>query len=181
MTLSAIARRYANALFDVTHKNGTTAAARASLSDVRALIDANPSLAKVFASVGLPLQRKRAILDAILKCSTGVAPEVGRLLEALADRDRLSIVGLVADAYEARALEDEKVVHADVVTAVPLAGDREAALATALGRVVGGQVKISARVDPSIIGGVVAKVGSVVFDGSVTTQVQKLKARLAAE
>ena len=67
------------------------------------------------------------------------------------------------------------------MTAVPLADDSRAALAAALGRAAGAHVTMTERVDPSIIGGVVAKVGSVVFDGSVTTQLARMRQKLVAE
>ncbi len=180
MTLTAIARRYAGALFDVSEKQGSSAAARESLASVRALLADHADLKAVFASPAVSLQNKRKILDAVLAKTSGLSVEVTRLLAALADRDRLALIDAIGDAFEVRLLDRERIVHADVVTAVPLDADRAAALATALGKAVGCHVKIDARVDPLIMGGVIARVGSVVYDGSVARQLQKMKEQLAS-
>ena len=69
-------------------------------------------------------------------------------------------------------------LDAHVTTAVALTPDRTQALADALGKAVGGTVRITASVDPAIVGGVVARVGSTVYDGSVTRQLERLKSQL---
>ncbi|HET9370083.1 MAG TPA: ATP synthase F1 subunit delta [Vicinamibacterales bacterium] len=181
MTLQAIARRYANALYDVTTKNGSVAQARADLSSVAAVVEGHAELTSVFASPAVPLTKKRAILEQILATSSGLSADVYRLLMLLADRDRLTLVGDVARAFEARVMQAERVMAAEVVTAAPLADDRRAALVAALGRATGGTVTLTERVDPSIVGGVVARVGSIVYDGSVTHQLERLKQRLLSE
>ena len=181
MTLNAVARRYAGALFDVTDSRGTSAAAQASLAAVRAIILGHAELKNVLESPAVGLRDKRAILDAVLKQLPALNDEAARLLTALADRDRLGLIDLVGRQFDDRLLDKGRVVTADVVTAVPLSADREAALGKALGQAVDRTVRINARVDPSILGGVIARVGSVVFDGSVTRQLEKMKTRLATE
>jgi F-type H+-transporting ATPase subunit delta len=181
MTLQAIARRYANALYDVTTKNGSVAQARGDLTAVAELIGGHAELSRVFASPAIPLTKKRAILEQLLASSSGVSAEVSRLLMLLADRDRLGLVGDVARAFATRVMQAEHVLPAEVVTAAPLSADRRAALVAALGRATGGTVTLTEKVDPAIVGGVVARVGSVVFDGSVMNQLERLKQRLLSE
>jgi F-type H+-transporting ATPase subunit delta len=84
----------------------------------------------------------------------------------------------VAAAFEARVMQERQILQADVTTAVPLTAEASAALAAALGRATGGTVKIDAHVDPAILGGVIARVGSKVFDGSVTRQLDIMKTQL---
>jgi F-type H+-transporting ATPase subunit delta len=69
-------------------------------------------------------------------------------------------------------------VRAEVTTAVPLAAGRTEAIARGLAQLTGRTVTLATRVDPAILGGVVARIGSTVYDGSVTTQLQKMKQRL---
>jgi F-type H+-transporting ATPase subunit delta len=71
-------------------------------------------------------------------------------------------------------------VRAEVTTAVPLSQDRAAQLEKRLAEMTGRRVTMTAKVDPSLIGGVVTRIGSTVYDGSVTTQLQKVKERLVA-
>lgn len=98
----------------------------------------------------------------------------------LAERDRLAMLPDLVAAYETRLMESARVVRAQLTTAVELPGDRVAALQAGLARATGREVQIETRVDPSIIGGAVARIGSTVYDGSVTTQLQKVKERLTA-
>jgi F-type H+-transporting ATPase subunit delta len=181
MSLHGVARRYAGALFDVARKQGSLDSARSSLAAVTAEIDAHEDLKKVLGSPAVPMPRKRAILDAVLAEMPGISVEVTRLLAALADRDRLGILSSINAGFEDRVLEDKRIVNADVVTAAPLGADRQKRLAEALGKAVGREVHVNARVDPSIIGGVIAKVGSVVFDGSVTRQLEKMKMQFVSD
>ena len=175
MTLHAIARRYANALYDVTTKNGSVRAARADLSAVAGVIGGHAELTKVLASPAIPLVKKRAILEQVLAASSGLSADVRRLLMLLADRNRLGLVGDVSRAFESRVMQAEHVMSAEVTTAAPLSDDRRAALVAALGRATGGTVTVTEKVDPAIVGGVVARVGGIVFDGSVTNQLERLK------
>ncbi|MEI6243527.1 MAG: ATP synthase F1 subunit delta [Acidobacteriota bacterium] len=177
MTLQSVARRYAGALFDVTKKSGAIDSAYTGLQSFAALVAQSPELAKVLASPAVPAAKKRALAET-LAAQLGVSPEVHRLLGVMGDRDRLGLVAGVAAAFEARVMQERQILQAQVTTAVPLTAESSAALAAALGRATGGTVKIDAHVDPSIIGGVVARVGSMVFDGSVTRQLEIMKTQL---
>ena len=81
-------------------------------------------------------------------------------------------------SYRERLLDHQKVVRAIVTTAIPLGADRAQAIERGLAQLTGRTVTLATNVDPSIIGGVVARIGSTVYDGSVTTQLQKMKQRL---
>jgi len=175
-----MARRYAAALFDVVQKNGTADRAERDLAAFVDLVSHHDDLKAVFAAPIAPA-RKRAVIDALLAASGDISPEVQRLLGLLADRDRLDSLEVVRRAFDDRLMQLRRIVPAEVTTAVPLTESRRAALVQALGRATGSDVTMSEQVDPAIIGGVVARVGSVVFDGSVTRQLERLRDRLRAE
>jgi F-type H+-transporting ATPase subunit delta len=177
VTLQAVARRYAGALFDVVKKNGSIDTAFTGLTAFAAMVDGSPELARAFASPAVPAAKKRAVAET-LATQLGVSGEVMRLLGVMGDRDRLGLVAGVAAAFEARVMQERQILQAHVTTAVPLTSERSAALSAALGRATGGTVKIDAHVDPAIVGGVVARVGSMVFDGSVTRQLEIMKTQL---
>ena len=86
----------------------------------------------------------------------------------------------IAAAYQDRLMEHANVVRAEVVTAVGLPADRMAALQHGLAQATGRQVQLESRVDPSIIGGAITRIGSTVYDGSVTRQLEKMKEALTA-
>ncbi len=181
MTHQAIARRYATALFDVASAKGTLDRAERDLAGVRDLLNAHPALQQVFAAPTIPTTKKREVLEAVLAQAGDLGDEVRRTLLLLADRDRLMFVDQVAAAFVERLNVMRRHVSADVVTAVPMTDERRAALEAALGKATGGSVTITGRVDPAIIGGLVAKVGSVVYDGSVTRQLERMREKLLAD
>ena len=126
------------------------------------------------------MQRKRAVIEQLLARAGAVTPTLAKLLLLLAERDRLALLPELARAYESRLMDHAQVVRAELTSAVPLSAERVAALQQGLQRVTGRQVQLDTRVDPAIIGGAVARIGSTVYDGSVTTQLQKVQDRLPA-
>lgn len=180
MTLQAIARRYAAALFDVTKQNNTLDAAQASLASFATLVAGSPELATVFGSRAVPAQKKLSVAQTLV-AQLNAPQEIQRLITALGDRDRLGLIADVASAFAARVRQEQHILQADVTTAVPLSREGAASLATSLGNALGGTVTIKQHVDPSIVGGVIAKVGSLVFDGSVTRQLELMKTVLTKE
>jgi F-type H+-transporting ATPase subunit delta len=181
VTVSTIARRYAAALFDVTRKTGTEAKAGQDLVTIAELINGHPELRQVFESPALPVHIKRAVLVALRGQIPEVSGEVKRLLELLAQFDRLGMIPAVAAAFTERLMQSRKIVPAEVVTAVPLSDANRTALSSALAKAIGSEVTITERIDPAIIGGVVARVGSVVFDGSIARQLERLGQRMRTE
>ena len=180
MTNKTAANRYARALLDVAVTEGADVQLiERQLADFAALFDNHPALAKVLWNPAIPVQRKRAAVNELIERSKP-APILAKLLQLLADRDRLVLLPDLLEGYRERVLEHLKVVRAEVTTAVTLATDRAKAVEQSLARITGRTVTLATRVDPAIIGGVVARVGSTVYDGSVTTQLRKMKERLVA-
>ena len=180
MTSRAAGIRYARALFDVARKEGDVQQAGRDLSGFAHLVASHDVLPRVFSNPAIPVQRKRALVEQLLARVGSVSAIVGKLLILLADRDRLALLPEIAAAYQNRLMEHAKVVRAEIVTAVGLPADRVAALQQGLADATGRQVQLESRVDPSIIGGAIAKVGSTVYDGSVTRQLARMKDALTA-
>ena len=179
MTPRAAAMRYGRALFDVAQREKLDfARVEAELSGFAQLVAGNEALARTFFNPAVPAPRKRAIVEQLLKLHPLSAP-VSRLLIMLAERDRLTILDELTRAFRERVLDYRQIVRAEVTTAIPLPQDRVTALQQGIARATGRQVQLETKVDPSIIGGAVTRIGSTVFDGSVTTQLQKLKEALA--
>lgn len=180
MIQRVVARRYASALFDVVEKSGDLDRAQTDLSRVAETLAGHAELVLVLESPAVPTPKKRALVEAILDAGGGITIEVRRLLLMLADKDRLNVLSEISAAFAERVMRASRVLPADVVTATPLEPEGRAALAAALGRATGGEVTINERVDPTITGGVIARVGGVVFDGSVTRQIERLRQKLLA-
>jgi F-type H+-transporting ATPase subunit delta len=180
VTNRTAATRYARALLDVgVQEHADLERIGQELASFVALFQSHHELERVLLNPGVPVQRKRGAV-AELAAAGGVLPVVSKLLVLLAERDRLVLLPDLADAYRERLLDYQKVVRAEVTTAAPLSGERAAAIERSLAAMTGRTVRVATRVDPSIIGGVVAKIGSTVYDGSVTRQLEKLREQLVA-
>jgi F-type H+-transporting ATPase subunit delta len=180
MTSRGAAIRYARALFDVAQKEADIQTVGRELSEFARIVSSHELLMKSLSNPAVPTPRKRAVIEQLLARAGTMTPTLSKLLLLLADRDRLALLPELASSYEARLMEHAQVVRAELTSAVELAVDRVAALHQGLERVTGRQVQLQTRVDPSIIGGAVARIGSTVYDGSVTTQLQKVQERLTA-
>jgi F-type H+-transporting ATPase subunit delta len=132
----------------------------------------------VLSNPAIPVQKKRALVQALTARAGTLSPIVVKLLALLAERARLALLPEIVRSYENRLMEHAQVVRAEVVTAIALPPDRLLALQQGLAGATGRQVQLEHRVDPSIVGGAIARVGSTVYDGSVTRQLEKLKQQL---
>jgi F-type H+-transporting ATPase subunit delta len=178
MSNQASANRYAKALLDVAVKEADPVKAEQDLAAFADLFLGNEDLRRALTNPIVPIQAKRSVVEQLLDRMKPIAP-VRKLLLLLADRDRLEIVPELITAYRERLMDYQQVVRAEVVTAVPLAQDRASELQQRLAALTGRTVNLSTRVDPSIIGGLVARIGTIVYDGSVTTQLAKMRERLS--
>ena len=178
MSLRTVARRYAGALFDVAKKKNTLDVVEQQMHAVGELLDSHSELRRVFETPAVGAPKKRAILESLLQKATDINGEVRELLRMLADRDRLTLLPQISAAFADRLRQERHVLPAEIVTAVPLPDPQRASLGAALRRATGSELIMTERVDPSIIGGVVARVGSLVFDGSVTGQLERMKQQL---
>lgn len=181
MSVHGVVRQYANALFDVAAKHGRVAEVGRDMASLAALVAEHADLRAVFETPMVLPRKKRALVTALCHAGGGVEGEVERLLLLLADRDRLMLLGDVAAAYVSRAMDADKAVEAAVTTAEPLAEDKRAALAQALSRSTGRNVSVRASVDPGLVGGMVARVGSLVFDASILRQLERMREQLLRE
>lgn len=178
MTAGAAASRYARALFDVLLKEGKDIEQAQGELQQFADLFAGGQLAQVLGNPGIPAAKKKALAQALIDRAGQVTPPLAKLILVLAEKDRLSLVTGIAHAYNERVMDHLRVVRGDVTTAVPLPPDRLRLLEQGLAKATGRKVVLEARVDPSIIGGVVTRLGSTVYDGSITTQLQKMKQAL---
>jgi F-type H+-transporting ATPase subunit delta len=136
-----------------------------------------PAIARVLTNPAVPAPRKRAaVAEAVERA--GVRPVVAKLLVLLAERDRLALLPDLVVSFRDRLMAHEGVIRAEVTTATDLAPERAAEIERSLEAVTRHNVSLTTRVDPSVIGGLVARVGSTVYDASVATQLEKMRQRL---
>ncbi len=178
MTNRTAATRYARALLDVaTTERADLSRIESDLSGFVDLLASYPALGKILLNPAIPTPRKRATVQELVS-RIAPSPVVGKLVVMLAERDRLVLLPDLLAAYRQRMMDAQGVVRAEVTTAEPLADGREAGITQSLARATGRSVTLTTRVDSSIIGGLVARIGGTVYDASITSHLKRLKQRL---
>ena len=177
MSLRPSATRYARALLDVAVRESDPERVAEELARIVGRLTEDKALGQAVMSPKLPVAIRNNLVRALVE-RADLAQPLARLLVILAERGRLELLPTLLEVYRERLLMHQNIVRASVTSAAPLSGDTIQALEQRLSAVTGKQVQLAAEVDPSIIGGVVTKIGSTVYDGSVRTQLQKMKQQL---
>jgi F-type H+-transporting ATPase subunit delta len=179
MASRASARRYARALFDVVSKSGEVDTALAELKGLGSAIAGHDDLRRALTSAGVPLGAKQTIVREVLALQP-VSKVVARLITLVVENDDVDELDQIVEEFEQRVLDLHHVVRAEITSAVPLPADKVQAIEAALATASGARVVITPLVDPAILGGVVAKVGSRVYDGSIVRHLARIRARLVS-
>lgn len=178
MSLQTIARRYASALADVAIERKEEREIQQEIDQWTSMIEANAQLKEVFANPTIAYDEKRKVLEALIT-RTSVRPTTASFLRVLLRNQRLSQLRDVAERF-ARVLDERAgVVSADVTTAKPISEDLKNTVRETLAAATGRRVRVSFNTDETIIGGMVARIGSTIFDGSVQNRLDRLSDELA--
>jgi len=177
--MSVAANRYAKALIDALYP-GKAEAGREHLLRLNAVLEEQPDARRLFENPTVPADRRKAFLKEIGN-SLGFSAEVQNFIGILIDRNRLDLLAEITTTYGRLLDEKSGIVRADVTTAQPLDNAARSELVASLEKVTGKQVRMEVSVDPTLLGGVVARVGSTIYDGSLLQQLKSFKARLVQE
>ena len=177
MSTRTSAARYARALLDVALEESDTQKIERDLASFVDAMQTSPDLAHALTNPRLPHAARRGLVDAVAK-RIGMEAPAAKLLGLLADRGRLEIVKDLLEVYRERLLAHSNIVKGTVTSAAPLAREKVQALEQSLSSATGKKVQLEVTVDPAIIGGVVTRIGSTVYDGSIRTQLQRMKQKL---
>jgi len=174
---SALARRYATAIFGLAGEGSSSAELLAQVQSLTELARENPEVARVLFTPLHPRAERRAVLNELGRVLE-LAPHVRSLMLVLIDENRMSLLPAIRDAL--RLLVDRAAgrVEAQVTSARELDSETIARLKRVLSERVRAEVTLALAVDPELIGGVVVRVGDLLLDGSVRTQLASLGANL---
>jgi F-type H+-transporting ATPase subunit delta len=178
LSLVLVARRYAEALADVTTAANEVDAVSADLAAFSGLLKASTELRHLLGSPVVAAGDKIKVLDAII-VRTHPHPTTANLLRLLLGHARLHHVDLVYQQFQRVLAERRGIISAHVTAAAPVGDEEQRLLKAQLERMTGKTVSLEVKVDPAIIGGAVAKIGSVVFDGSIRARLNAVRQRLA--
>lgn len=173
-----LARRYAKALIDLSEDAGKISEVGEELVQIADVFDRSPELAHLFTDPTVRSRKKEEILrDVLEKGKTGDL--TGRFLVLLLDKGRLLGIREIADAYRDLADVRENRVRARVQSAVPLEDKEVERFRKVLSGLSGKEVVIEVEIDEGLVGGIVTRLGSEVYDGSLKNQLRQVKENLS--
>ncbi len=169
-----IAKRYARALFELAEEEGRIEEIGRDLAVIDALFVSDSAIRDGLTSPVKSHEAKAEVLTAIIE-ATGADKMVGNFLFVMLEARKLTVLPQVNATYMAMADEATGKLRGEVITPMPLEESALQTISAALSKALGKEVILEARQDPSLMGGMVARVGNLVFDASVKTQLQRMK------
>jgi F-type H+-transporting ATPase subunit delta len=178
MLSGSLARRYAKALMELATAQKVVDKVGADLRALRAAYKTAPELGEVLGNASHKKAARKAIVDALL-ARIGAHDVVKTFCHLLLDKERLAALPDISREIDAMIEARAGKVQAEVVSAVALTPAQLAQITATLEKLSGKQVVVEKKEDPALLGGVVAKVGDVVYDGSLRTQLRALRDQLS--
>ena len=167
---------YAAALFGVAKAEGSLDTVEDELFKVARTIEANEALRATLGDEAVPVDRRQSVVEHLL--GGKASPTTTAIVSFVVGIGRARDLPEIIDNLVARAAAERNEAVAEVRTAYPIDEDRRRRLAEALGRATGKQVTVKVDVDPSVLGGVAARVGDTVIDGTIRHRLEKLRESL---
>jgi F-type H+-transporting ATPase subunit delta len=175
---SEVTMPYAKALMDIAKENGVTDQIGAEVTDLLSLLRSSLDLQKFLGNPLIDPEAKKAVLGQIT--AGQVNPSLTTVLMLLVDRNRIMYLEGVLEQYQTLLRELNQTVLADVVSAVDLTEDQTSVIKERVAGLTGARnVELSVQVDPSLLGGLIVKVGSQVIDASLRGQLRRIGIQLA--
>jgi F-type H+-transporting ATPase subunit delta len=175
-----IAQHYADALAEVAISENTAEKVRRELRDFLGLLRESPQLGVLLGSPAVSRANKHAVAQALVE-RMGASRTLRNFLFVVIDQRRMGLLPEIQQAFEAKLDELQGVARADVISARELSERERKQLRTVLERLSGRRVEANYELDPRLIAGAVVRVGSTIYDGSVRTQLERLRVRLESQ
>ena len=169
-----IAKRYAKALVEIGKEDGKLEKYGQELAAMVALLDQAPELDSVLANPAIDSDSRQKVLGAVL-AKAELSPMVNNFLRLLMERKRINEIRNIDLVYSRLTDEVKGITRAEVFSATPLNDEDQTRLKSVLQKMAGTEVQIEVKQEANLIGGVVARIGDLVLDGSVKTQLESLK------
>jgi F-type H+-transporting ATPase subunit delta len=171
--MSARSDAYASALLQVAKAEGSLETVEDELFRVARTLEANDQLLSTLTDQAIPVDRRQGIIEDLL--SGKASPVTTALVSFVVGAGRGRELPSIIDSLVEQAAEERSEAVAEVRSAIPLNEDQRTRLAEALGKATGKHVTVKVVVDPSVLGGIVARVGDTVIDGTVRHRLDQLK------
>jgi F-type H+-transporting ATPase subunit delta len=172
--IRVIAKRYASALVQLAEEKKIVDKTKADLAAFVEAVESQSALQKLFASPVFTPENKQAVIKD-LSAKIGMQATTQRFVEYLAEAGRIRYVKDVYDAFQEILAERTNRAMAKLTTAAAINAADLAEIKKKLEALTGKQVDVDAKVDPSLIGGAKAQIGSTIYDGSIKNQLSKMR------
>jgi F-type H+-transporting ATPase subunit delta len=172
-----VARRYARALFDLGVESNSLDKMTAEVKSVADAVAASPELASALTNPTVPVPTRKAIMSDISQ-KLGVSPLVKNAILLITDHNRAGALPRIANALSELADEKAGKLRAEVSSAAPLTDAQYTKLTASLEKLTGRKISLVKKTDPSLIGGVVTRIGDKVYDGSVKSKLEEIRLSL---
>ena len=178
--MRSASQQYANALADIAFEQGAVDAVMKQLNDFYGLYASSGELRNVLSSPAVTRDAKHRVIEKLIG-RAGASKAVRNFLFVVVDHRRTAILPEMVAAVQEVIRKRQGIVEAQVSSAIELNATQKAELAFTLERITGRRVEATFSLEPGLLGGAVVRVGDTVYDGSLRTQLNELRARLAAE
>jgi F-type H+-transporting ATPase subunit delta len=178
MSVQTMARRYASALADVVLERGEAAEVQAELAQWEEMIQSAPNLLEVLRNPTIALDQKRTVLNKLIERAKPRQTTVN-FLKVLLQNHRLTDLGEINRKFAETLDHRAGMVAATVTTARAVPESSQHELHAKLTGLTGKKVRVDFATDPDLLGGIVTRIGSTVYDGSVRNQLQMIKEKMA--
>lgn len=172
MIRDIIAKRYAKAYFVLAREQDRLLEAQAELNEFVAFLDSEAELKEVLFNPVFEVAQRKAVLTSLLD-KLEVSVSLGSLLSLLIDKNKIAYAGLIADNFSQLADAAEGRMKVEITSAAVLDKKSLKGLRKEFSRLTGKKVELEVEVDESLIGGIVARYGGMVYDGSIKTQLNR--------
>jgi F-type H+-transporting ATPase subunit delta len=174
--MDELARVYARALFEVAREHGRLDELREQLAQFADALSENRELAVFFFSPYLSTPEKQ---DGLVRVLDGVDPHLLNFLALLIEKHRMPVIFRIRQQYDQLAEEEHRTLAVEITSAIALDQATTESLGKTIGERAGRTVKLAARVDPDILGGIVVRVGNSILDASIRNRLEQLRRHVA--
>jgi len=177
MIVGGVAKRYAQAIFELGLEGGTYRDLLSEFTDFCNYLDEKGEIKEILESSIYNVQEKRGVLDALLK-KKNYSEMIDHFLRLIQEKRRISFITQIRNGLLLLVESHEGIERVEVIASSPLEKGQKKEIVNALEKSTGKKVVLEESIDPSIIGGLIIKAGSKIYDGSIVTQLNSLGEKL---
>jgi F-type H+-transporting ATPase subunit delta len=178
--LKSASLQYATALADIVLEQGAAEPTRKQLEDFRAAFDESAELRNFLGSPAISKQDKHGVIEKLV-ARLGASRIIRNFLFVMCDNQRVHLLPEITDTFEEVLRQRQGVAEAEITSAVELTEAQKSALIQTLQRLSGKKIQAKYSLEPGLLGGALVRVGDTIYDGSVRSRLNHLRAQLASE